>query len=547
MEETTATAQPLLDPALMTMFNRMISLPVAASAALSRYTADFMIPYVIAARYFNTVEKDALPAVPPLQAIQDYFELMAFNADLMVRGADGISRATHRYMDRQFSALATALQEAAANGDMAAVVGYLESVVDSYHDVAVAYPEAIDAIGSEFGFHFERGDHEKVDETDRFLLYRVAPTHGASVRKDGKPVLVLPPYVLGANILCFLPGDRKSYVHAFANQGVPTYIRILKDIRSAEALQTMTGEDDARDTRRFCEILKKRHGKPVTLNGYCQGGFSAVCDLLSGELDDLVDALITCVAPMDGTRSKGLSGFLNRLPERFNDLAYGAKALPNGNVVADGKLMGWVYKLKSIDVEAPLTAFFRDTMMLDAARDRNAAVSKTALAINHWLKYERNDLPMAITRMSFDSYNTPITDDGTLPVTLFGKTLNFKRLKARRIPWLICYGEQDDLVEPDTALAPRDYIDVEATAFPKGHVAIATSWSHPDSPYPLDGRFGDDHRRGPVRFHLDLEAALAAPAKKPAAKKPAAKKAAAKKAGRKKPAAAKKKTAGKKG
>jgi hypothetical protein len=72
---------------------------------------------------------------------------------------------------------------------------------------------------------------------------------------------------------------------------------------------------------------------------------------------------------------------------------------------------------------------------------------------------------------------------------------------------LICYGEQDDLVDKDTALAPLDFIDAEVTAFPKGHGAMATSWSVPGSEYSLDGRFGDDCR-GPVRFQLDLEQAL---------------------------------------
>jgi poly(3-hydroxyalkanoate) synthetase len=204
-----------------------------------------------------------------------------------------------------------------------------------------------------------------VAETDRFVLYQIAPTaKNAKTKRDAKPVLILPPYVLGANILGFLPGENRSYAHCYANQGIPTYIRILKDISTTPPLQVMTGEDDARDTRLFCETITKNHGKAVTLNGYCQGGFSALCNLLSGELDGLVDAFITCVSPMDGTRSKGLAGFLNRLPERFNNLAYGTKTLPNGNKVADGKLMGWVYKLKSIAQEAPIAAFYRDLMIL---------------------------------------------------------------------------------------------------------------------------------------------------------------------------------------
>jgi hypothetical protein len=89
------------------------------------------------------------------------------------------------------------------------------------------------------------------------------------VRDHGKPILILPPYVLGANILAFLPGEYKSYVHCFANQGIPTYIRIVKDIDTTPAVQVMTGEDDCRDTRLFCEQVKARHGKPVTLSRYC--------------------------------------------------------------------------------------------------------------------------------------------------------------------------------------------------------------------------------------------------------------------------------------
>ena len=348
-----------------------------------------------------------------------------------------------------------------------------------------------------------------MSETDRFVLYQVLPTDSTvSVRNGGKPILILPPYVLGANILGFLPGENRSYAHSFANQGIPTYIRILKDIKTIEALQVMTGEDDARDTRTFCEAIRERHGRGVTLNGYCQGGFSALCNLLSGELDDLVDAFVTCVAPMDGTRSVGLSSFLANLPQRFNDLDYGTKTLPNGNKVADGKLMGWVYKLRSIEDESPIAAFYRDLMMFASQRSADFKISKTAAGLNYWLNNERYDLPMEITRMSFLSYNTPITKDGTLPVRLFGRKLNLQRLQAKQIPWLICYGLNDNLVEPPTALAPLDYVEAEVSAFPKGHVAIATSWSDPNSACALHTRFGDKNYRGPVRYQLDLEAGI---------------------------------------
>jgi hypothetical protein len=176
--------------------------------------------------------------------------------------------------------------------------------------------------------------------------------------------------------------------------------------------------------------------------------------------------------------------------------------------VADGKLMGWVYKLKSIEQEIPAAVFFRDLMMFARQKNGDVKISKTAAALNYWLMNERTDLPMEITRISFASFSTPITEDGTLPVQLFGKKLNLNRIREKNLPWLICYGVHDDLVEKKTALAPLDHVEAEVSPFPKGHVAIATSWSHPDSACALHTRFGEGNYRGPVRFHMDLDESL---------------------------------------
>jgi hypothetical protein len=476
-------------------------------SALFRYANEFIIPYLLATNYFRDVEATKLWRQDPRKTLKDYTDLGLFNLDLCSRALTGALSAFGDYLRLDSSKRLEALTPLLLSGDWSGIEQLLRRKTELLQLMAFRYPQAIQAIEPEYGFHFERGDNPRVAETDRFTLYQVLPNApGVSVRSHGKPVLILPPYVLGANILGFLPGENRSYAHCFANQGIPTYIRILKDIQVTEALQVMTGEDDARDTRSFCEAIRERHGREATLNGYCQGGFSALCNLLSGELDGLVDAFITCVAPMDGTRSEGLSSFLANLPQRFNDLEYGTKTLPNGNQVADGKLMGWVYKLRSIEDESPVAAFYRDLMMFVGQRGSEFKISKTAAGLNYWLNNERNDLPMAITRMSFISYNTPIAPDGTLPVKLFGRTLNLKRLPAKRIPWLVCYGLNDNLVEPPTALAPLDHVEAEVSAFPKGHVAIATSWSDPASACALHTRFGDTNCRGPVRFHLDLEA-----------------------------------------
>ena len=65
---------------------------------------------------------------------------------------------------------------------------------------------------------------------------------------------------------------------------------------------------------------------------------------------------------------------------------------------------------------------------------------------------------------------------------------------------MICYGKEDDLVDREAALAPLEFIKAEVTGFPKGHGAIATSWSNPQSAFALQKRF-EDGSRGPVGFN----------------------------------------------
>lgn len=494
--------QEMLKP-IYAMENQIVAFQNAA-AAFSYHLNKFLIPFQIASGYIQKEEARKLISEPPIETLISYVNLASFSMDIASSNMRASMRIVNEYMKNEMPRAISAWIDTLFRREGEDIFDYAARQAKTMERVAQLYPEAIDAIAPEFGFKTE--ENIKFAETDRFVLYQVLPTDkSVAVREDGKPVLIIPPFVLGHNILSFLPGENRSYVHCFANQGIPTYLRTMKDIQETPALQTMTKEDDTNDIRFFCEKIRERHGKPVTLNGYCQGGFMTLCGVLSGELDGLVDAMITNVSPMDGTRSKGLHEFLEKLPKRFNSLKYGTKTLPNGNIVMDGELMGWVYKLKSIEAEAPLVALFRDMMMLAPKDGKPFSVSKTAAAINYWLQYERTDLPAAITEMSFAAYNIPIDDEGNLPIRLYGRKLNLKRIQDKGMPWLICYGERDDLVEPETALAPLDYIDAEVAAFPKGHVAIATSWSDPTSACALHTRFGEKNHRGPVRFHLDLE------------------------------------------
>jgi len=464
------------------------------------YINDFMVPFWTAWGAFTRLEKEKLRKTFFLQSFADYYELLQFNFQIAEQGMTGTANGVKAFYKQETAHVLMSLLNSLYGDEEGDISNYAARLVHLTDGVINRYPQAIKDIGSEFGFHFDDGGYIKTAETERFVLYQVlSRDKNIRPREKGKPILIMHPYVLGPNILAFLPDEKKSYVHAFADQGIPTYIRILKDIQTTEAVQLMTGEDDARDTRRFCEMLKATHGRAVTLNGFCQGGFVAVLDILSGELDGLVDALITCVAPMDGTRSKSLVEYMQHLPDRFRDLNYAVKKLPNGNGIVDGKVMSWVYKLKSMEKEAPFVTLYRDLSSIGGED-----IGKTAAAMNHWLIYDRNDLPEGITKLSFDSYTIPVSANGDLPVQLFGKTLNFKGIKERGIPWLLCYAERDDLVDKDAALAPADFIDVEITPFPKGHGAIATSWSDPRSACALHTRFGKGYR-GPVRFQLDLE------------------------------------------
>lgn len=438
---------------------------------------------------------------------KDYINLLKYNMKLSTESTNSAMAASSEYFCKKMRETANAWTNTILQNGQENITDFTKRQHKILEKMLVEYPKAIKEIKSEYGFHFENGGYELISETEHFFLYKIQPTEkDVKIKENGKPILFIHPYVLGPNILAFLPGERKSAVHSFANMGIPTYIRIEKDIATTPAVQTMSGEDDITDTAKFCEIIFKKHKAKATLFGICQGGFFAILAAASGKVDEYVDAVITCVTPIDGTKSKGLSEFLGETPSGFKNLEYATKTLPNGNKVVDGKIMALVFKLKSIENESPIVNFYKDLAMFDRPDGKEVEISKTAAAINHWLLYDRVDVPIEITKISFAAYNTPITNDGTLPITLFGKQLSLKHIEDAGIKVQACYAESDDLVEKESSTSIAKYIDAELTPFPKGHVAIATSWSNPDTPYAYHKRFGDKQQyRGPARFHLDLE------------------------------------------
>jgi hypothetical protein len=435
----------------------------------------------------------------PLDLMQA-LEVLQHNQALVTKG---MLSAQEKMMDYVFDQVEEGMQatfNTLFNVEGEKISGYMNREAGVMESVA-NFNEQIEKIKDEFGFHFNTPNYKLVHETDTFQMYQVLPLKaGVKVRDDVKPMLLVPPYMLGVHILSFLPYEDKSYAHSFANEGVPTYVRVVKDIMKDAKVQQTTPDSDCLQTVELCKKLMDIHGKKAVLNGTCQGGYICLMNLLSGKFDGIVDALITNVAPIDGTYSDAISG----MPQMHHDFV--STTLPSGNKVANGYLLSLGMRFVAIDRETPLVKVL-DQASLHRATDRNPG--KTPAALFRWLLKERTHLPIEIAKMSSCTFQQPIGADGTLPVQLFGQPLNVRKLKDLKIKWYQNYAIKDDLVTPPCATAANRFLDgtdvVESVAFHGGHVAILTS------PYakkaPVNGTFTDatgKKVRGPVKFMLDM-------------------------------------------
>ena len=438
----------------------------------------------------------------PLSMLET-FEILEHNAGMMRKGLAGMQDKMADYAFDQVEEGTRAFMNSLLSSEGEKLSGYMRREAEIMEAVS-NFNEQIEAIADEFGFHFNTSNYKLVHETDSFQLYQVLPLKkGVEVRSDLKPVILVPPYMLGVHILSFLPYENKSYSHSFANEGIPTYVRVVKDIMTNEKVQKMTPEQDCEQTRELCaKVMELNGGKKVTLNGTCQGGYICLMNILSGKLRDVCDALITNVTPVDGTYSDAISG----MPTMHHDFI--TTTLPSGNKVANGYLLSLGMRFVAIDRETPLVKVL-DQVSLHRATDLNPG--KTPAALFRWLLKERVHLPLAIANMSSHTFQDPIADDGTLPVKLFDKPLNIKSLVDLNVPWYQNYAIKDDLVTPPCATAGNKYLEgwdkLESVAFFGGHVAILTSPFGKKSP--VNGTFTDANgkaARGPVKFQVDISA-----------------------------------------
>jgi hypothetical protein len=470
---------------------------LAMMRASNREMSEMNDNLFIAAHIAMTAARDN-----PLSMLET-FEILEHNVGMTRKGLAGMQGKMADFAFDQVEEGTRAFMNSLLNSEGEKLSGYMKREAEIMEAVS-NFNEQIEAIADEFGFHFNTPNYKLVHETDAFQLYQVLPLKkGVEVRSDLKPVILVPPYMLGVHILSFLPYENKSYSHSFANEGIPTYVRVVKDIMTNEKVQTMTPEQDCEQTRELCaKVMELNGGKKVTLNGTCQGGYICLMNILSGKLIDVCDALITNVTPVDGTYSDAISG----MPTMHHDFI--TTTLPSGNKVANGYLLSLGMRFVAIDRETPLVKVL-DQVSLHRATDLNPG--KTPAALFRWLLKERVHLPLAIANMSSHTFQDPIADDGTLPVKLFDKPLNIKSLIDLKVPWYQNYAIKDDLVTPPCATAGNKYLEgwdkLESVAFFGGHVAILTSPFGKKSP--VNGAFTDANGkavRGPVKFQVDISA-----------------------------------------
>jgi len=468
---------------------------IALMRATNREITEFTDSCLIAGQTAMRASRDN-----PLSFVE-MMEVMQHNQQLMAKGVLSAQEKMMSYVFDQFEEGLQALLNTVYNVDGGERLGgFMRREAEIMESVA-NFNEQIEKIKDEFGFHFNTPNYKLVHETDTFQMYQVLPMKpGVAVRDDLPPMLLVPPYMLGVHILSFLPYENKSYAHSFANEGIPTYVRVVKDIMRNEKVQMTTPEDDCLQTLELCTKLKEIHGKKAVLNGTCQGGYICLMNLLSGKFTEVCDTLITNVAPIDGTYSSAING----MPQMHSDFI--TTPLPNGNKVANGYMLSLGMRFVAIDRETPLVKVL-DQVSLHKATEMNPG--KTPAALFRWLLKERVHLPLSIANMSSCTFQQPIAADGTLPVTLFGKPLNIKDLARLGVKWYQNYAIKDDLVTPACATAGNRFLDgsnvLETVAFHGGHVAILTS------PYakkaPVNGEFIDGtgkRVRGPVKFVLDM-------------------------------------------
>ncbi len=67
---------------------------------LSGYVNEFLIPYLVSVKYFNSVETSSFLNASPIENIQSLNELLKMNFDISSKGVSGSFKAINTYADK---------------------------------------------------------------------------------------------------------------------------------------------------------------------------------------------------------------------------------------------------------------------------------------------------------------------------------------------------------------------------------------------------------------------------------------------------------------
>ncbi|MGD9104873.1 MAG: metal transporter, partial [Desulfobacterales bacterium] len=140
---------------------------------LSKYAGDFMIPYLISTSYFKKVEDEKLSRTSPLDSLAAYLKLLDFNLNIFNRGFWGGLESINGYAQFEMGSFMAAVYNTFLNMEGEDLYAFAERQARLMDLVVNVYPQAIQAIEPEYGFHFERGEHKLMAETDHFYLYQI--------------------------------------------------------------------------------------------------------------------------------------------------------------------------------------------------------------------------------------------------------------------------------------------------------------------------------------------------------------------------------------
>jgi hypothetical protein len=142
---------------------------------LSGYMNEIFVPYFIAMDYMSDVESKRIFEENPVENIRSLIELMKFNMDITTRSASGSLKALNEYAENEMTEAFSAFLNTLFYKPGEDLIAYFRRQARVLNAVTHDYPEAINNIGPEFGFHFEKGIDKLIAETDRYLVYQISP------------------------------------------------------------------------------------------------------------------------------------------------------------------------------------------------------------------------------------------------------------------------------------------------------------------------------------------------------------------------------------